>query len=145
MRPQLEHQPAASAEAPAPALGAAVLAKALAGLFVSGLLMALPGALLPVWRHHIDSNYLLIGLYFLVQNLGILVAPVWAKRLLSRRGLAFCMCLASILAAAGLILISLFSPPSPWDHWGGRLGGLLLAGSAAGLMNMAVFRAALPA
>lgn len=143
MHPQLEHQPPASAGAPA--LGAAVLAKALAGLFISGLLMALPGALLPVWRHHIDSNYLLVGLYFLVQNLGILLSPLWAKGLLQHRGLSFCMSLASGLAVAGLVLISLFSPPLPWDHWGGRLGGLLLAGSAAGLMNMAVFRAALPA
>ena len=133
------------APADASALGKAVLAKALGGLFISGLLMALPGALLPVWRHNIDSNYLLVGLYFLVQNLGVLLSPLWAKGLLKRRGLAFCMSLASLLAVAGLVLISLFSPPFPWDHWGGRLAGLVLAGSAAGLMNMAVFRAALPA
>ncbi len=126
-------------------LGAAVLAKALSGLLISGLLMALPGALLPVWRHHIDSNYHLVGLYFLVQSLGMLAAPVWAKGLLTRRGLAFCMSLASALAVVGIVTISLFSPPFPWDHWGGRMSGLLLAGSAAGLMNMAVFRAAMPA
>jgi len=128
-----------------PALGAAVLAKALWGLLISGLLMALPGALLPVWRHHIDSNYLLIGLYFLVQNLGVLLVPVWAKRLLNSKGMAACMSLACALAIGGLVLISLFSPPSEWEHWAGRLGGLLLTGSAAGLMNMSVFRAASPA
>lgn len=129
----------------APVLGAAVLAKALGGLFLSGLLLALPGALLPVWRHHIDSNYLLIAVYFLVQNLGVLLAPLWAKRLLTKGGLACCMSLASGMAVAGLALICLFSPPFAWDHWGGRLAGLLLTGSAAGLMNMAVFRAAMPA
>ena len=143
VHPRLEHQSAAPASAPI--LGAAVLAKALAGLLISGLLMALPGALLPVWRHHLDSNYLLAGAYFLVQNLGILLSPFWARGLLRRHGLPFCMSLASAMAAAALVLISLFSPPFPWDHWGGRLGGLLLAGSAAGLMNMSVFRAASPA
>jgi FHS family glucose/mannose:H+ symporter-like MFS transporter len=143
VHPPLEPNPAESAGAPV--FGAAVLAKALGGLLISGLLMALPGALLPVWRHHIDSNYLLVGLYFLVQNLGMLVAPVWAKGLLRSRGLAICMSLACGLAICGLVVISLFSPPSQWEHWAGRAGGLLLIGSAAGLMNMAVFRAASPA
>jgi fucose permease len=139
----LESPPAESAGAPV--LGAAVLAKALAGLLISGLLVALPGALLPVWRHHIDSNYLLVGLYFLVQNLGMLLVPVWGKGLLRSRGLAVCMSLACGVAICGLVVIALFSPPSQWEHWAGRVGGLLLTGSAAGLMNMAVFRAASPA
>jgi fucose permease len=139
----LEHQPGEPAGAPV--FGAAVLAKALAGLLISGLLVALPGALLPVWRHHIDSNYLLVGLYFLVQNLGMLLVPVWAQGLLRSRSLAVCMSLACGLAVCGLVVISLFSPPSQWEHWAGRVGGLLLIGSAAGLMNMAVFRAASPA
>ena len=125
--------------------GAAVLAKALSGLLISGLLVALPGALLPVWRHHIDSNYLLVGLYFLVQNLGMLLVPVWAKALLKSRGVALCMSFACGLAVCGLIVIALFSPPSQWEHWAGRVAGLLLTGSATGLMNMAVFRAAAPA
>jgi fucose permease len=146
VQPGLEHQSANSADsAAAPVLGAAVLAKALAGLLISGLLVALPGALLPVWRHHIDSNYLLVGLYFLVQNLGMLLVPVWAKGLLRSRELAVCMSLACALAICSLVVISLFSPPSPWEYWVGRVGGLFLAGSAAGLMNMAVFRAASPA
>lgn len=122
-----------------------MLAKALAGLLISGLLVALPGALLPVWRHHIDSNYLLVGLYFLVQNLGMLVVPVWAKGLLRSRGMAACMSLACALAICGLVVISLFSPPSESEFWAGRVGGLFLTGSAAGLMNLAVFRAASPA
>jgi fucose permease len=129
----------------APVFGAAVLAKALAGLLISGLLVALPGALLPVWRHNIDSNYLLIGLYFLSQNIGMLLVPVWAKGLLRRAGLAVCMSLACALAVCGLAVIALFSPPSELVHWTGRAGGLFLTGTATGLMNMAVFRAASPA
>jgi fucose permease len=139
----LEHPEADSADEPV--LGAAVLAKALAGLLISGLLVVLPGALLPVWRHNIDSNYLLIGLYFLVQNIGMLLVPVWAKGLLRRAGLARCMSLACALAVCGLAIIALFSPPSELVHWSGRAGGLLLTGTATGLMNMAVFRAASPA
>ena len=143
VHPQLELPPAEPAAAPV--LGASVLAKALAGMLISGLLVALPGALLPVWRHHIDSNYLLVGLYFLAQNLAMLLVPVWGNGVLRCRGLAACMSFASALAICGLVVISLFSPPSHWQHWAGRVGGLLLTGSAAGLMNMAVFRAASPA
>jgi fucose permease len=55
------------------------------------------------------------------------------------------MSLACGVAICGLVVIALFSPPSQWEHWAGRVGGLLLTGSAAGLMNMAVFRAASPA
>jgi fucose permease len=75
----------------------------------------------------------------------MLVVPLWAQGLLRSRSLAVCMSLACGLAVCGLVVISLFSPPFQWEHWGGRVGGLLLIGSAAGLMNMAVFRAASPA
>ena len=76
MQPQPEIPPALQhpQDPPAdpPALGAAIVFKTLAGLLISGLLLALPGAILPFWRHHIESRYLLIAFYFLAQNAGLL-------------------------------------------------------------------------
>lgn len=118
-----------------PALGAAVAAKTLAGLLISGLLMALPGAILPFWRHHMESRYLLIAVYFLAQIAGLLGARLWAPRLGRAYGLAAAMSASCWLAVGGLLVMGVFSPDA---HWGWRVGGLFLAGSAAGLMNIAV-------
>ena len=123
---------------PAAAVGGGVVAKALGGLFVSGLIMALPGAMLPVWRHHIESNFLSIGACFLAQIAGLVSAPFWAARALRARDLANGMCLASIVATMGLLMVVLFAPPY---HAAWRVAGLFVAGSAAGLMNLSVFRA----
>jgi fucose permease len=125
-----------------PVLGAALLAKALAGLLISGLLTGMPGAIVLVWRHHIECNYLLIGLYFFVQAAGVLASPWWGTRLLQTRGLRATFLIASSFAVVSLLLLLLGGPPA---HVAWRLAGLFLAGSSAGLMNLAVFRAASPA
>ena len=56
-----------------------------AGLFHSGVLTAFLGGILPVWRYHIDPNFLIIGTYFLCQNLGILLAQYFGAALLRRK------------------------------------------------------------
>ncbi len=38
--------------------------RALAGFFVSGVLLSFLGAILPAWQHHISSEYGEVGLYF---------------------------------------------------------------------------------
>jgi len=120
----------------APALGAAIVAKTMAGLLISGLLTALPGAVLPYWRHYIESRYLLIAVYFLAQIAGLLGARLWAPRLVRTQGLGVAMSVSCWLAAGGLLVMGVFIPEA---HWGWRIGGLLLTGSAAGLMNTVVF------
>ncbi|MGD0577605.1 MAG: hypothetical protein ABSC08_01625 [Bryobacteraceae bacterium] len=132
--PALEHLQDPPADPPA--LGAAIVAKTLAGLLISGLLMALPGAILPYWRHHIESRYLLIGVYFLTQTAGLLGARLWAPALLRAQGGAVSMAASCWLAVGGLLVMGVFSPDA---HWAWRVGGLLLIGSAAGLMNTAIF------
>jgi fucose permease len=116
--------------------------RGLFGVFFSGLLLAFLGAVLPVWRHHIDSNYLLIGTYFLCQNVGILVAPFIGVPLLRHRGGAFTLSLSCALAGAALLLMAVFAPPAPYA-W--RLGGLFILGFSAGLLNVSVFHAITPA
>jgi FHS family glucose/mannose:H+ symporter-like MFS transporter len=136
--PQPENPPGPEHSQAPPALGAAIVAKTLAGLLISGLLMALPGAVLPYWRHHIDSRYLLIGAYFLAQVAGLLGTRLWAPRLMRAQGLGVALSVACWLAAGGLVVMGVFIPEA---HWGWRIGGLLMTGSAAGLMNLVVFAA----
>jgi hypothetical protein len=111
-------------------------------LLLSGLLQSLLGAALPVWRYHIQPDFLLIGTYFLVQNLGLLVA-LWAgERILERRGLSFGLSLTYGLAGVALFVLAASSPPAP--SWG-RMIGLGLVGLSAGMANMSGFHALSPA
>ncbi|WP_321477779.1 MFS transporter [uncultured Paludibaculum sp.] len=112
--------------------------RGISGLFLSGTLMAFLGSILLAWRHHIDPNYLHIGTLFLLQNLGMLVAPVLAAPLLRKRGIRFVMTLACVLACCAMLLLAAFSPPSPF-YW--QLIGLFLVGLGAGLLNTSVFHA----
>ena len=38
--------------------------RALAGFFVSGVLLSFLGAILPSWKQHLSSDYIVVGLYF---------------------------------------------------------------------------------
>jgi len=127
-----------------PAEGAAmqVARRGLSALFFSGLLTALLGAVLPVWRYHIEPDYVLIGHYFLLQNLGILAGAMGGAKVLARRGVSFTLALGCGLACAALLLLAAFCPPA--SVWG-RLGGLLLAGLAAGVINQGGMHAITPA
>lgn len=115
--------------------------RGISGFYLSGILMAFLGSILLAWRHHIDPNYLHIGTFFLVQNLGILLAPLLAAPLLRRRGIRFVMTLACAAACCAMLLLAAFSPPSPF-YW--RLIGLFLVGLSAGLLNTSVFHAITP-
>ncbi len=115
--------------------------KGLSGIFFSGFFISLLGAILPAWRHHIEPNYLLIGAYFLCQNLGVLGGMVLGHWLNRRRGFGFSMALASGLAAAALLGLAIFSPPMAVA---GRLVSLAFLGLAAGLLNNGVMQAMTP-
>lgn len=116
--------------------------KGLLGIFFSGFYLGLLGAILPAWRHHIEPNYLLIGAYFLCQNLGVIGGALLGHRVSRTRGLRFSMSLGSGLAAAALLGLALFSPPMTF--WG-RLASLALLGMGAGLLNSGVWQAITPA
>ncbi len=116
--------------------------RGISSLFFSGVLVSFLGAVLPVWRYHIEPDYLLIGSYFLVQNLGILAGPACGVQVLKRKGLGFTLTLGCGLACASLLMLAAFSPPA--SLWG-RLGGLFLLGFSAGLLNTSGFHAITPA
>jgi len=122
-------------------LASAGARKALAGFFVSGLLLAFLGAILPPWGHHLTSDYLTIGSYFFALMAGIL-GSVWiSPPLLERKGIGWTLAFSCGIAAAALLYLAFVSPPlSPW--W--RVGGLVLIGIAAGVLHTAIFHAISP-
>ena len=112
--------------------------KALAGFFVSGLLMSFPGAILPAWGYHLRSQYSTIGYFFLSMNLGMLASLQIALILIPKRGANVVLAGACSLAAAAMGYLALVSAPFP--DWV-RILGFFVIGIAAGLLNTAVFHA----
>jgi len=119
-------------------LQAAVSRRALGGFFVSGLLMAFPGAFIPSWGYHLTSDFLAVGNYFLSMNLGLLTSIAIALWLLPRQGISHVLVLACGLAFASLIVLGLAPPPAPAWYRSGAFVGI---GMAAGLLNTSVFHA----
>ncbi|HYP12621.1 MAG TPA: hypothetical protein VEQ63_01750, partial [Bryobacteraceae bacterium] len=97
---------------------------------MSGLLLALPGAMLLAWDYHLRSNYTAIANYFIALNTGLLLAAPCADWIINRRGIGTAArggCLVGILALVELA----FTAPPVAEWW--RLPGLLGIGFAASL------------
>src|SRR5712692_2016316 len=122
-------------------LGSAGARKALAGFFVSGVLLAFLGAILPSWQHHLSSEYSTVGWYFFGLITGVL-GSVWVSPLLlTRKGIGWTLSFACGLAAAALVYLAFVAPPfSPW--W--RVAGMVVIGCAAGVLHTAIFHAISP-
>lgn len=115
--------------------------RALAGFLLSGFLLALLGAILPAWgynRVEDPSDFIAVGNYFLCLGLGIVSASVLARRVIARWGVAFLLVFACGVSCLALLFLAWAAPPhSSW--W--RAAGLLVLGTGAGLLNMALFHA----
>jgi MFS transporter, FHS family, glucose/mannose:H+ symporter len=111
--------------------------KALAGFLLSGFLMALLGAILPVWGYYRDPPaFVTVGNYFLSLAGGMVISPVLARRLMASRGLRFLLVFACCLSCGALAYLALVSPlAGAW--W--RASGLLVLGLGAGLLNLGLF------
>lgn len=125
-----------------PTLSLLAARRGLPAFLFSGLLAACLGAILPAWRYHIDTDYILVGNYFLCQSAGFILAPILGSLILRRRGLAPGLALGCISGAVGLLILAYFSPPATWI---GRMVGLFFVGSGAGLINTSAFHAITPA
>lgn len=115
--------------------------RGLAGFFVSGLLLAFLGAVLPSWGYHLTSNYQTVGQYFLATSLGILISVRLGRWILSSYGVRMAMVTACCTGFGAILYLAAVSPPLP--AWA-RLIGMLVIGIAAGILHMAVFHAISP-
>ena len=113
--------------------------KALAGFLLSGFLLALLGAILPAWGYHRDPpDFIAVGNYFLSLAIGIVAAMPIARPIMAWRGLSFLLVFACGLSCVALLYLAVVSPPTS-EWW--RVGGLLVLGTGAGLLNMGLFYA----
>jgi len=115
--------------------------RALSGFFVSGLLFAFLGAILPAWGYHIEADYITVGNYFLGLNLGLLVSARTAQFLLARKGIRPVLVWASALGCAAFLFLAM-APPGSGPLW--KVVGVFLVGLSAGGVNTTVFRAITP-
>lgn len=115
--------------------------RALAGFFLSGVMLSFLGAILPSWQHHLHSDYLTVGLYFTGLIAGLLSAVGASLRLLQKKGLSWTLALACGIAGIGFLYLAMVSPP--WNPWW-RAGGMVVIGFAAGLLHTAIFEAISP-
>src|SRR5262245_8388223 len=124
---------------PAQGMGVSGGTKALAGFLLSGFLLALLGAILPAWGYHRDPpDFIAVGNYFLSLALGIVTAASMARRLISARGLTFLLVFACAVSCGALAYLA--AVPAPAPSWY-RAIGLVVLGTGAGLLNMALFHA----
>lgn len=115
--------------------------RALAGFFLSGLLLSFLGAILPAWGYHLRGDFREVGLYFLSLGAGLLTAQFAGRRLLSTQGAGRVLTLSAALAAVALVGLAFAGPPvaAAW-----RMLALGFVGLAAGSLTAAVFHCVSP-
>jgi len=134
-------EPATTAPATGDPLGSSSARRALAGFFVSGVLLSFLGVILFSWQHHLTSQYGIVGLYYAGLIAGLIGAARISPALLRRKGLGWTLALACVLAGVAFLYLAFVSPPfSPW--W--RVAGMAVVGFAAGLLHTAIFHAISP-
>lgn len=112
-------------------------AGALRALVVSGLLLALPGGLLPLWGYHIQTNFALAGDYFLAAAAGLAAGVILTQRYGGRLPISRLLSYACFAGAGALVLLAFAAAPGGlWQ----RFTGLFLAGMSAGALNTGTLR-----
>ncbi len=122
-------------------LGAPGSRRALAGFFISGLLFAFFGAILPSWGHHLKADYPTIGAYFLSVSAGLMISIRLGHALLCSKGTRAGLATGCTFAAGALLYLAAVSPPGP--AWA-RMIGLGFLGFACGLLHSAIFEGISP-
>jgi FHS family glucose/mannose:H+ symporter-like MFS transporter len=134
-------RPGTPESAPTPTLEASTARKALSVFFLSGMLLAFPGAILPAWGYHIRFEYSVVGNYFLAISLGILASVKLASMLRDRRGIRMVLLAGGGLACAAFLWLAMALPPA---HWGWRMAGMAIIGVGAGTLASAAFHCIAP-
>ena len=111
-------------------------AGAVRALLLSGFLLALPGALLPLWGYHVRPDFGTAGNYFLALGAGLALAMAVARFLAKRARAAYILAAGFFVATTALVLLTISAPPA--TVWYQALC-IFALGAAAGLINGAIF------
>ncbi len=117
-------------------LGVPYSARILAGFLLTGFLAACPGAFLPVWRYHIQTDYIIIGSFFLFFAIGLIGSVEATRRLRVITPYRKLLWIGCLMACAALLWLA-FLPPFIPGVW--RTTGFLFLGAATGLIHSALF------
>jgi predicted MFS family arabinose efflux permease len=107
----------------------------LSGFAISGLLLAMPGGLLPLWGFHVKPDFGTAGNYFLVLGLGVICASAVGHRFRAQVKPGRMLPLGCFAGAVAMLLLSLGAPPAAVWY---QCLALFLTGAAAGAVNMGV-------
>src|SRR5579863_639190 len=91
------------------ALGTSGARRALAGFFISGVLLSFLGAILPAWQHHLSSDYGIVGFYFVGLIVGLVASVSVAPRLLESKGVGWTLAFACAVAGIGFVYLAFVS------------------------------------
>jgi MFS transporter, FHS family, glucose/mannose:H+ symporter len=127
---------------PQPQFAAHTTRVALSAFFLSGLLMCLPGAILPAWGYHIQDEFAGVGTFFLATAAGLMLSVAVAPTLRRLHQPSLIIAVGGGLGAAALLALAFAGPPVAWQ-W--RIAGFLLLGLGAGVLNSAAFQSILAA
>ncbi len=108
------------------------VAYTMAGLLLLGMLMALPGALHPVWFLSLSINTVRASHAFSSMGLGVLFGMALWRRAGSRFGVRGAYTTSGLLATAGLLLLSMVNAS------GALPGPLFIVGLAVGVLATGV-------
>jgi len=109
---------------------------AVRALLLSGFLLALPGALLPLWGYHVHPDFGTAGNYFLALGAGLALAMALARFLTRSAKAGYILAAGFFVATAALALLTVSAPPA--TVWYQALC-IFTLGAAAGLINGAIF------
>jgi fucose permease len=115
--------------------------RTLAALLVSGVIVAVPGEILPAWGYHITPDFSVIAHLFVAVTAGLLAGVALARKTLAKWGIGPTLLLGCVAAVCGLLGLAFAGPPV---RWGWRVPGLAGLGAAVGLVNTAFFQAVSP-
>ncbi|MBM3785015.1 MAG: MFS transporter [Acidobacteria bacterium] len=115
--------------------------RALGGFFLSGMLFAFLGPVLPAWGYHLHSDHTAVALYFLFLTFGIYAGAHACQFLVSRTGLQKLLVAGSALGCAALVALSFLDGPVAPSL---RMFALFAVGAAGAIVNTAVFHAIAP-
>jgi len=115
--------------------GRAIPWRILAGFAISGLLLAMPGGLLPLWGFHVQPDFGTAANYFLVLGLGVICASAAGHRFRSKVKPGQMLPAGCFAGAVAMLLLSLAAPPAAVWY---QCLALFLTGAAAGAINLGV-------